>query len=323
MTVRQSIRTIKVNPDALSRAKGVWVWYAGAVTGANQTASLQICASNHITDLHLNFDNTYGQSSKVNYQNFIAAAHAQGLKVHALFGKDTWGTNSGLSECQAWITSVISFNSSSASNQQFDTISLDNEPYNLKTPNNFFGNVPSVTASMMNEWLSVNAQYVSQSHASGMTIGTSMPSWMNTHQQVLNAIAYDPTHLTDFYKQYIDQWDYVAIMDYPLDQSPSSLETTAISAGLTYPSTRKIYVGIENGYLGVGSADGTLYGQFYMQQETVYSSVDTYFKDYPQYLGIMIDKWDDGNGGGVKNMFNGGQTKAPTRFLTPTRVVSI
>jgi hypothetical protein len=323
MTIRQSTRVVKINPDSLSRAKGVWVWYAGAVTGTNQTSALQICSNNHLTDLHLNFDNTYGQSSKVNYQNFIDAAHTQGVKVHALFGKDTWGSNAGLSECQSWITSVLNFNSTSASNQKFDTISLDNEPYNLKTPNNFFGNVPSVTASMMNEWLNVNTQYVSQAHASGMTIGTSMPSWMNTHQQVLNAIATDPTHLTDFYKKYIDQWDYVAIMDYPLDQSPTSLINTAITAGLDYPTAQKMYIGIENGWLVKGSADGTLYGQFYMQQENIYSQVDSYFSNHPSYAGIMIDKWDDGQGGGVKNMYNGGQLKTPTRSASPTRIVSI
>lgn len=322
MTINPSTRLVNINPSPLSKKKGVWIWYAGVVTGANQASALQICATNHLTDLHLYFDNTYGQSSKVNYQNFIAAAHAQGLKVHALNGLDTWGSSDGLSACQSYISSVIAFNQSSASNQQFDSISLDNEPYNLKTPNNFFGNVASVTASMMHDWLTVNTQYVSQAHASGMTIGTSMPSWINTHQQVLNAIAYDST-LNNFYKQYIDQWDYIAIMDYPLDQSPTSLINTALTAGVDYPTIQKMYIGIETGWLVAGSADGTLYGQFYMQQESVYSQVDSYFSTLPSYAGIMIDKWDDGQGGGVKNMYNGGQIKAPTRSLAPTRVVSI
>lgn len=288
------------------RVKATWLWDA-SIIASRPDQVINLCIQNKINTIYAPYDTTKATVSQ--YQYFISKANDNGIKVEALNGDPDWALTSYQANCQSWINSVISYNSSVAKKEKFQGIHLDNEPYLLTSPLNW--SVLNDRVQIMNQWLVASDAYISSCHNAGLTAGCSIPFWLDDSQDVSDAIAQD-SQLANFYKQIIDKWDYVAIMAYRDIVTGTNSVSDIVQNEINYPTSPKIIIGLET--TNVSPDNITFYQEGFIAVEIAISQIESLYDNYSSFKGVAIHdyaQWE-------KFLMPYSQ-KTPSRKNTPAR----
>jgi hypothetical protein len=146
-------------------------------------------------------------------RSFLAAAHAEGIKVEALDGAPEYAVKKFHHVPLAIVDAVIAFNRESAPAERFDGVHFDNEPYLL-----IGWHFPEVRKQILKEFLELNLECQRRIRSrSDMVYGIDIPFWwQSVDPQTGKVIA--PATLNGVEKaasfHCIDMLDSVGIMNY-------------------------------------------------------------------------------------------------------------
>ena len=146
-------------------------------------------------------------------RSFLAAAHAEGIKVEALDGAPEYAVRKFHHVPLAIVDAVIAFNRESAPEERFDGVHFDNEPYLL-----IGWHFPEVRKRILKEFLELNLECQRRIRSrSDMVYGIDIPFWWQsvdpeTGKVIAAATLNGVEKAASFHS--IDMLDSVGIMNY-------------------------------------------------------------------------------------------------------------
>jgi hypothetical protein len=163
------------------RPRGMWLWETTKLlqNSGQEDAALVTLHEAHVTDLFLQvpYENADTESAelklKPELRHFLRTAHASGVRVHALDGAPEFSLRDRHEIVISRVRNIMAFNLSSAPEERFEGVHLDNEPYLLL---GFDG--PS-RDEILREYLELNEKVATLLHkeAHGMAFGVAIPFW--------------------------------------------------------------------------------------------------------------------------------------------------
>jgi hypothetical protein len=183
--------------------RAMWVWTTDAIVRNSQESGrlLAACRSERIDSLWMqlpygittrthttqrpNFsssdialeptdDLSVQIKSAAHLRAFIRKAHDQGIQIHALDGSPEFAVRSGHAIPLAVVDAVADFNSTSKTEECFDGIHFDNEPYLLLGWIN-----AGQREDILRDFLTLNLECQHKAREAGLTFGVDVPFWWN------------------------------------------------------------------------------------------------------------------------------------------------
>ncbi len=248
--------------------RALWVWntqnFFDSSRGTEEAVSFfEFCSREGIGEIYLSLilsrptgsDPHSELREAEHYQEFLARAHRQGLKVEGLAGTPEWAARENHPHALAVVDAVLAFNRAVPETARFDGIHFDVEPYSL------LGYSDSVTRTeLLKEFLEMVAKCAERARLQGkLRFDCDVPAWfypageLERQQLNVNFKGEEKTvgeHLTDLL-------DTVTIMDYRNEADGAGGIVAAGVPALAYAASRnkKILVGFETSL----EADSTVY----------------------------------------------------------------
>lgn len=94
------------------------------------------------------------------------------MKVHALDGDPHYARRDQHAVPISVLGAVVAYNAAAASNERFDGIHFDNEPYILLD-----WREPRLREQLLEEYLELNARAAAAAHDAGLAYGVDIPFW--------------------------------------------------------------------------------------------------------------------------------------------------
>ncbi|MFD0712054.1 Ig-like domain-containing protein [Paenibacillus sp. GCM10027626] len=253
-----------------------------------------------VKTLYLGVDKYDGQDMledlRKQVRGFVSWAHRKGYRVEALIAGGTnppyFGSYERYREAAVReFEKVLNYNISSSSEERFDGINLDTEPYSLP---DFHAAYPSVQL----QYLDMLAALMERKQASGLglAVGPAIPRWYDSSDSA-KAITWNGS--TKWLSEHIqDTVDYIAIMDYR-DQAEGSVGIIAQAQGeIDYANAigkpNSVVIGVETKDIADGGDPATITfheeGRTYMEAEL--QKVYHAFEDNPAFAGIALHHYD-------------------------------
>ena len=171
-------------PSAASAAKSplrkaLWVWKHNKILPDPQQVErlIELCSRHGITDIFLNVPYSY-ENDVVHMQmieqqrSFLAAAHSQGIKVHALDGDRKYLLRANHGRMLDLLDALGDFNQGGVPAQRYAAIHLDNEPYLLPGWND-----DTERSQIIREYIELYKQLRPRADALGTKLGVDIPFW--------------------------------------------------------------------------------------------------------------------------------------------------
>lgn len=287
-----SFNVVKPQPQASFkfRSRALYVWgEAGTIleNPAQADLLLQFAREHDINTLFFYTDQSKLSDSRQQFKSFIARAHSSNLYVHALNGDAAW-INSRQTAVN-YINALISYNVNARSDEKFDGVHLDIEPYTLpsweKDPN---GDSMTLAQSSANK--NIAAQYlqlisslkgtISES-GERMTFGVDIPFWFDAGGFEL--IYSGNNKLLSSHIQ--DIVDFITIMDYTDNYSNA---ITWATNEINYGATISKYVVLAFETQDLGNSGSTFYEEGASALENALQHVANAFSAKPSFKGFAI-----------------------------------
>lgn len=236
-----------------SLSKAVWLWETANIVGSptEQQRLVTFCQAQGITDLFLQipYEATKDKGrweivwDPSPVHPLISQLHEVGVKVHALDGDPRFALREWHGRVIATIQSIIQYNRDSPSQERFDAIRYDIEPYLLPA----FGGVRK--EAILKQYLSILKASQALAAQADLAFGVDIPYWFDERNEF-----FEPTAEVDgrpLSEVIIDIADNVGIMDYRT-QAYGADGTIAHAYGeLEYAlgQGKKVFLGLETGEL--------------------------------------------------------------------------
>ncbi|WP_055108305.1 hypothetical protein [Paenibacillus ihumii] len=247
--------------------KATWLWHAKLIE-TKPDELLSFSASEGIHFIYLQISNKVDTSY---YKNFIAKAHALGIRVHALNGAPNWALESNRSQLASFMKWIGDYQATAAEEEKFTGIHVDIEPYLLPEWKTDLNNV-------IKQWQS-NVEFLVQESAKlRLPIAADLPFWLDKY-----AASESKMSLSSWM---ISQFDSVTLMSYR--DSASAVISLAQQELLEAEKLNKrIYTGVETKYSSEGN-QVTFYeeGYDYLNIQLLY--LDQLGRNYRSYAGIAV-----------------------------------
>jgi len=305
-----------------SPIRAMWVWDTSNIIyniGTAKPDLFNFCSAPHsdstkrITTIYL-YARAHIINNKVNLRNFLSEAHSKGLKVDYLDGDPSWATSSGGLNGEQTCDDVLNFNKGGSSNQRFDGIHFDVEPYGLTDWNT---NKQAIWEEYLTLLTNCKAKIASYNASYSPSIQFSV--------DIPRAYDSDGDPITN-HGQVQARVDYTTIMDYV--DTYGSIKNDATNEIQTGPC----FIGVETGDLAPYS-DGnpettTFYQEGWKIMEGELDKVSAYFvSNYPSnFLGIAIHHYNsyrELRGPTVSSARNNPQTQCISCNLGDSRTFTV
>ncbi len=220
-----------------SAPRGMWVW-----AGPDHDA-IGFAQTKGVDTLYVNA--VPGFSASAAHADFISAAHAAGIAVHALGGDPTWATSNS-DDFHAWVDEVVAYGG-------FDGIHADVEPY------------------LLPEWSSRNSRVVRQylrslkdarARAGALDLHVAVPFWFD-----------DPAYATrkgaTLVERVLDTVDGIVVMAYrDHAEGPDGIvELAATEVALATAEGKPAVVAVETAPAGLDKISFAEEGESVMEHE--------------------------------------------------------
>lgn len=277
------------NGKAAERA--IWTWEAPSYAMLESTAvadeALAFLKRRHVTVVYLYADAYQGRNLIADnphaYRDFIARAHAQGIKVYALLGSayletERYTLPEHRAEALAMLQRVLDYNAKATAAQRFDGVNYDIEPHLLDAWSD------ASRETLLRDYLDLAAALMAAKRKSGdaLQIGPAMPFWWDgvvldwhgTRKPVSD-------HL-------IDLSDYVALMDYRNRAEGRDGIIAHADAELAYARRvrKRVVIGVE--LIHGEPAKISFHGKSEAELERELGKVETAYADSPAFAGFAL-----------------------------------
>lgn len=260
-----------------------------------------------ITTLYLGVDRYNGmdmlEDERDRVRNLVSWAHSKGYKVHALIAGGTKPPHFGAFEryhdiALKEVENIINYNLSSSSEEQFDGVNIDIEPY---IASQFKTEKPSLQIKYLDLLEKImNLKRVSDS---SLLMGAAIPNWYDSSPYAENITWASNMEggesKTKWLSQHIqDTLDYISIMDYRdfAEGSNGIIERAKdeIEYATSINKPNSVVIGVETKDIADGGDPELISfreeGRTYMEQELdkVYASMSS----SPSFGGIALHHYD-------------------------------
>jgi len=208
------------------------------------------------------------QDEKDVLRSFIREAHARGIAVEYLDGEAAW-INKDSAAANTIISDLLAFNENGATEERFDGVQFDVEPYALHG---------WYTAALWNQYIQFlqSTQSKLACCGSGMRFGVTIPRW------------YDVTLGMDALKQVFSHVDYTAVLDYVNDGAALVIDA-ANEISLGNDMGVKVYVGVETAHNMNPTVSFQQKG--WLEMERSFSAVNSAFSSYKSFAGVAVREY--------------------------------
>ncbi|KGP92995.1 fibronectin [Pontibacillus chungwhensis BH030062] len=308
-------RSVDTTPEKQDRA--MWIWENASYNLIYNEGSRKVLDAfakdtttfnqDAITTLYLGVDRYYGvdmlEDERERVRNFISWAHQKGYKVHALIAGGTKPPHFGAFDryheiALREVENIINYNLSSRSEEQFDGVNIDIEPY---IASQFKTEKPSLQIQYLN--LLEKMMDLKRVSDSSLSMGAAIPNWYDSSPYAEN-ITWGPNlndgeRETKWLSEHIqDILDYISIMDYRdfAEGSNGIIERALdeIEYAVTINKPNSVVIGVETKDIADGGDPELISfreeGRTYMEQELdkVYATMNS----SPSFGGIALHHYD-------------------------------
>ena len=123
-----AVLLLATSAPAATIARATWLWNNSVVdSAARRDDVLRFCGDRRIDTIFLYAPADHLQDRAAEFRAFLAAAHARRMQVEALGGESGWVWER--EKLSAFLAAVRAFNDAGKSDERFDGVHLDIEPY--------------------------------------------------------------------------------------------------------------------------------------------------------------------------------------------------
>jgi hypothetical protein len=203
---------------------------------------------------------------------FVSAVHQHHLRVDFLCGKPEYALpDGGQDEGLQVLKSVLKYNAETSSENAFDGLQYDVEPYALAGwPN------PEIRNGLVS--LLKRADELIRASHQKFLIGLAIPRW------------YDRQDLNDLYKKVIDATDYVAVMDY-VHTAKAFVEDADNEVVYGTKAGKKVWLGAETQALPT-EMTATFFGFGNAVMESAFAAATEKFGAMSGFAGLAIHYYE-------------------------------
>jgi len=203
---------------------------------------------------------------------FVSAAHQHHLRVDFLCGKPEYALpDAGQDEGLQVLRSVLKYNAETSSENAFDGLQYDVEPYALADwPK------PQIRNGLVS--LLTRANNLIKASQQKLLLGLAIPRW------------YDGPGLDDLYKKVIDATDYVAVMDY-VHTAKAFVEDATTEVVYGTKAGKKVWLGAETQVLPT-EVTATFFGVGNAAMESAFSASTAKFGAMSGFAGLAIHYYE-------------------------------
>ncbi|QJD84628.1 copper amine oxidase N-terminal domain-containing protein [Cohnella herbarum] len=175
--------------------KGTWIWDSRIIE-KDQDQILGFASDHDVTAIYLQMNRDVALSA---YADFIRSAKEKQIRVEALAGRPDWALKSNQDQIKSFISWTMRYNASVGSEERFDGLHFDIEPYLL-------AEWETKNKTILEQWIH-NLRFIDQeTRGSGLKIALDVPYWLNNVKV--------PDTEYSFSAWLLEKFDCLAIMDY-------------------------------------------------------------------------------------------------------------
>ena len=240
IAVRREVSAMRKRSERNNLRKAMWVWYSKEILldDAKRKELFEFCGAKDVGVLFFqlqyqflpyNGDKVCRLLYKDKFSSFLGEAHSRGLIVYALDGSPGFCLEDQHPLVLAQIRAILDFNKEGLTQERFDGVHYDSEPYLLP---GFYSNLKE---SVLAQFVSLNRKCADTIRSSGakLDFGIDIPFWFD--------------QLDSLDTRLIDVCDNVGIMDYRNFASGADGMIALAMDEIQYASKtgKKIFVGVE------------------------------------------------------------------------------
>ncbi|MCX9011069.1 MAG: hypothetical protein OIN66_08100 [Candidatus Methanoperedens sp.] len=285
-----NFNVVKPQDSFKFRSRALYVWGEADTILENPAEAdvlIRFAREHSINTLFFYTDQLKLSDSRQQFKSFIARAHSSNLYVHALNGDAAWITSR--QAAANYINALVSYNVNAQSNEKFDGVHLDIEPYTLPSWEKD-SNGDSMTLAQSSVNRNIATQYlqmlsglkdtISESKER-MTFGADIPFWFDGSGFEL---IYSGNNKL-FSSHIQDTVDFVTIMDYTDNYSNA---ITWATNEINYGAAISKYVVLAFETQDVGNSGSSFYEEGASALENALQQVTNAFSAKPSFKGFAI-----------------------------------
>ncbi|WP_239617957.1 copper amine oxidase N-terminal domain-containing protein [Cohnella mopanensis] len=162
-------RMMAVVTTSAKISKGTWIWDSRMIE-KDQDRILGFASDHDVTAIYLQLNRDIAANA---YADFIRSAKEKGIRVEALAGRPDWARKSNQDQIKTFIAWTLQYNASAKTEERFDGLHLDIEPYLLSE-------WETKKKTILEEWIH-NLRFIEQeTRGSGLKITLDVPFWLHT-----------------------------------------------------------------------------------------------------------------------------------------------
>ncbi|WP_233354809.1 hypothetical protein [Paenibacillus sp. JZ16] len=181
----------------VNQNKATWLWDASLIRSETEEI-VAFSGREGITTIFLQIQQ---EVTDEEYRHFVAAAHQQGISVHALNGQPDWAYEEGRRKGMELLAWLEAYNRTAAPEEKFEGVQLDVEPYVLRR----WGREQ---AQVVEEWSANMEVWVQEAKRQGLTFSAAVPFWLDSIPGPRSGDA------DSFSRWMIENTDAIAVMAY-------------------------------------------------------------------------------------------------------------
>lgn len=181
----------------VNQNKATWLWDASLIRSETEEI-VAFSGREGITTIFLQIQQ---EVTDEEYRHFVAAAHQQGISVHALNGQPDWAYEEGRRQGMELLAWLEAYNRTAAPEEKFEGVQFDVEPYVLRR----WGREQ---AQVVEEWSANMEVWVQEAKRQGLTFSAAVPFWLDSIPGPRSADA------DSFSRWMIENTDAIAVMAY-------------------------------------------------------------------------------------------------------------
>ncbi|WP_339296091.1 hypothetical protein MKY82_10885 [Paenibacillus sp. FSL W7-1279] len=181
----------------VNQNKATWLWDASLIRSETEEI-VAFSGREGITTIFLQIQQEVADEE---YRHFVAAAHQQGISVHALNGQPDWAYEEGRRKGMELLAWLEAYNRTAAPEEKFEGVQFDVEPYVLRR----WGREQ---AQVVEEWSANMEVWVQEAKRQGLTFSAAVPFWLDSIPGPRSADA------DSFSRWMIENTDAIAVMAY-------------------------------------------------------------------------------------------------------------
>jgi len=275
-------------------ARAMWVYKTEDVmtSAAEQELLFAFCKQRQITDMFWQVDFAGSPEHSSSLKNveenrlFLAAAHAQGVHIHALSGDPSHTLTKNHERVCALADALLAFNQTG---ERFDGLHLDIEPHALPQWKKASA---AEKCDLLTQMVDVHTKVVERLHTADKNVvyGADIVFWLDKIKPD-GSPAYPVTYrgkAKDAAKHLLDVVDHVGIMSYRNTAEGRNGITALVAKTIAYADTVKgrAFVGVK--MADIGPEMESFFGQTEESMMTALKPVDETYQGHRGYAGLAF-----------------------------------